>query len=106
MPRHIVAVAAIAVLLGGLAPAQAGIVVTVDKTTQRLSVVVDGAPRYQWPVSTARWGYRTTRSGRSPVTTMVVSPTRSFTSANSSAAFCGCRRMQPCEAGRPRREIS
>jgi len=59
MPRHIVAVAAIAVLLGGLAPAQAGIVVTVDKTAQRLSVVVDGAPRYQWPVSTARWGYRT-----------------------------------------------
>ena len=59
MPRHIVALAAIAVLLGGLAQAQAGIVVTVDKTTQRLSVVVDGAPRYQWPVSTARWGYRT-----------------------------------------------
>ena len=33
-------------------------------------------------------------------------PTRSFTSANSTAAFSGCRRMQPCEAGRPRCEIS
>ena len=51
--------AAVAVLLGGLAPAQAGIVVTVDKSAQRLSVTVDGAPRYQWPVSTARRGYRT-----------------------------------------------
>ena len=59
MPRHVVAVAAIAVLLGGLAPAQAGIVVTVDKSAQELSVTVDGAPRYHWPVSTARMGYRT-----------------------------------------------
>ena len=32
---------------------------TVDKTAQRLSVDVDGARRYDWPVSTARWGYRT-----------------------------------------------
>jgi hypothetical protein len=59
MPRLAVALAAIAILLGGLARAEAGIVVTVDKSAQRLSVVVDGEPRYQWPVSTARWGYRT-----------------------------------------------
>src|SRR5665647_3036854 len=59
MPRLAVVIAAIAVLLGGLAPAQAGIVVTVDKSAQRLSVAVDGFTRYQWPVSTARWGYRT-----------------------------------------------
>ena len=39
--------------------AQASIVITVDKSAQRLSVAVDGSPRYQWPVSTARWGYRT-----------------------------------------------
>jgi L,D-transpeptidase catalytic domain len=57
MPRF--AIAAIAILLGALTPAQAGIVVTVDKSAQRLSVVVDGAQRYQWPVSTARMGYRT-----------------------------------------------
>jgi lipoprotein-anchoring transpeptidase ErfK/SrfK len=42
-----------------LAPARAGVVVTVDKTVQRLSVDVDGIRRYEWPVSTARWGYRT-----------------------------------------------
>jgi hypothetical protein len=41
------------------AAAQAGIVITVDKSAQRLSVNVDGVTRYQWPVSTARWGYRT-----------------------------------------------
>ncbi len=45
-------------LLSGAA-AQAGIVVTVDKSAQQLTVNVDGATRYQWPVSTARWGYRT-----------------------------------------------
>ena len=66
MPRPTVAVAALAALIGGLAPVQAGIVVTVDKSAQRLSVVVDGAPRYQWPVSTARWGYRTPNGSYRP----------------------------------------
>ena len=37
-----------------------------DKTAQRLSVAVDGAPRYQWPVSTARWGYRTPNGSYRP----------------------------------------
>ncbi len=32
---------------------------TVDKSAQELSVTVDGAPRYHWPVSTARMGYHT-----------------------------------------------
>lgn len=48
------------------APAQAGIVVTVDKTAQRLTVEVDGATRYVWPVSTARWGYRTPNGSYRP----------------------------------------
>jgi lipoprotein-anchoring transpeptidase ErfK/SrfK len=51
--------ATIAVLLGALTQAQAGIVVTVDKSAQRLTVAVDGSMRYEWPVSTARVGYRT-----------------------------------------------
>jgi len=59
MPRLAVAFAVIAVLFGGLASAQAGIVVTVDKSAQELAVTVDGAPRYHWPVSTARIGYHT-----------------------------------------------
>jgi len=59
MPRFVLAIITLAALLGPLAHAQAGIVVTVDKSAQRLSVSVDGFPRYEWPVSTARWGYRT-----------------------------------------------
>ena len=51
--------AACMVLTCGLAPAKAEIVVTVNKSTQRLSVAVDGDLRYTWPTSTARWGYST-----------------------------------------------
>jgi L,D-transpeptidase-like protein len=47
-------------------PAQCGIVVTVDKSAQRLTVVVDGADRYQWPVSTGRWGYSTPNGSYRP----------------------------------------
>ena len=59
VPRFAAACALFAVLCAGVAPARAGIVVTVDKTAQRLSVSVDGAQRYEWPVSTARRGYST-----------------------------------------------
>jgi len=55
------------VLLAGLfglmlaypAIAEAQIVATVNLSNQRMDVYVDGAPRYSWPVSTARAGYRT-----------------------------------------------
>ena len=50
---------AVLALLARLARVEAGIVVTVDKSAQRLSVAVDGFDRYEWPVSTARWGYHT-----------------------------------------------
>jgi hypothetical protein len=50
---------ALFILLCGLAPAYAHVVITVNKSAQRLSVAVDGRPLYDWPVSTARWGYRT-----------------------------------------------
>ena len=58
MPRFVFALAALILMCS--APARAEeIVVTVDKTLQRLTVEVDGATRYQWPVSTARRGYQT-----------------------------------------------
>jgi hypothetical protein len=41
------------------APASANILVTIDKSTQQMSVAVDGAERYVWPVSTGRPGYDT-----------------------------------------------
>ena len=50
---------ATAVLLGFAPVADAGVVAHVSLSTQRMSVYVDGKPRYSWPVSTARRGYRT-----------------------------------------------
>lgn len=59
MSRVLSVLAACAFMLCAIARADAGIVVTVNKSTQRLTVEVDGVTRYHWPVSTARWGYRT-----------------------------------------------
>jgi hypothetical protein len=39
--------------------ARADILISIDKSTQSMSVTVDGAPRYVWPVSTGRPGYDT-----------------------------------------------
>jgi lipoprotein-anchoring transpeptidase ErfK/SrfK len=39
------------------------LVITIDKTKQEMTVTVDGALQYQWPVSTGRFGY-STPSGR------------------------------------------
>src|SRR3569832_684434 len=59
MPRILGAIAVAVALFCAAVPARADIVVTVDKGAQRLTVEVDGARRYDWPVSTTRWGYRT-----------------------------------------------
>jgi lipoprotein-anchoring transpeptidase ErfK/SrfK len=52
-----------AVLLGLIllfpAIASAQIVAKINLSSQRMDVYVDGVPRYNWPVSTARPGYRT-----------------------------------------------
>jgi lipoprotein-anchoring transpeptidase ErfK/SrfK len=39
--------------------AEAAVVVKVSRSSQTMSVVVDGAPRYTWKVSTGRAGYGT-----------------------------------------------
>ena len=41
------------------AAAQANIAISIDKSTQRMTVAVDGQQRYLWPVSTGRHGYDT-----------------------------------------------
>ena len=66
MPRVLAAIAFACASMTALASARAEIVITVDKTAQRLSVEVDGAHRYDWPVSTARWGYRTPNGSYRP----------------------------------------
>jgi lipoprotein-anchoring transpeptidase ErfK/SrfK len=39
--------------------ANAAVIVQIDRAAQRMAVIVDGAPRYNWRVSTARRGYIT-----------------------------------------------
>jgi lipoprotein-anchoring transpeptidase ErfK/SrfK len=45
-------VAGVPALAAGVQPADAGIVVNIDKSAQRMSVSVDGAHRYTWKIST------------------------------------------------------
>jgi hypothetical protein len=47
-------------------PAEAGIVVTVNKSAQQLTVEVDGSRIHRWPVSTGRWGYNTPNGSYRP----------------------------------------
>ena len=57
---HVLAAAsglALAACLAG--PASAAITVNIDKNSQTMTVAVDGAQRYVWPVSTGRPGYDT-----------------------------------------------
>lgn len=41
------------------APADAGVLITIDKAAQQMVVEVDGVTRWTWPVSTGRRGYDT-----------------------------------------------
>ena len=40
-------------------PVASTILITIDKATQKMTVAVDGAERYRWPVSTGKFGYST-----------------------------------------------
>jgi hypothetical protein len=48
------------------APASASVAISIDKSSQQMSVSVDGAPRYTWPVSTGRPGYDTPNGNFKP----------------------------------------
>ena len=50
---------AIALFAFGITSARADVVVQIDKSSQRMAVIVNGATRYNWPVSTGRNGYGT-----------------------------------------------
>jgi lipoprotein-anchoring transpeptidase ErfK/SrfK len=47
------------VVFGAVTSAEASVVVNINRSSQRMSVSVDGVPRYNWRVSTARAGYVT-----------------------------------------------
>src|SRR5579862_9578821 len=51
--------AAAALAIAFASPASANVLIQVDKSTQQMSVSVDGSPRYQFTVSTGRPGYGT-----------------------------------------------
>jgi len=58
--RHLFCVAAALVFIVVLSTrASAAIVVNIDRAVQRMAVSMDGVPRYNWRVSTARRGYIT-----------------------------------------------
>jgi lipoprotein-anchoring transpeptidase ErfK/SrfK len=47
------------IVFGAVTRADASVIVNIDRSSQRMSVTVDGMPRYTWRVSTARAGYVT-----------------------------------------------
>jgi hypothetical protein len=53
-------------LLASIGCAGATVVINVDKGSQKMSVEVDGEPRYEWNVSTGRAGYGTPNGTYSP----------------------------------------
>jgi hypothetical protein len=57
--RFVALFLAFAFWLTAPALASASILITVDKTAQRMTVTVDGGQRWVWPVSTGRGGYAT-----------------------------------------------
>jgi hypothetical protein len=59
MRKLLTCVAIATLLLAGALCAEARIVVRVDKSTQRMSVLVDGATRHVWDVSTGRENFST-----------------------------------------------
>jgi L,D-transpeptidase-like protein len=51
--------AALAAFLAAASPAFAAILVLVDKSSQQMTVAVDGDKRFSWPVSTGKTGFAT-----------------------------------------------
>jgi lipoprotein-anchoring transpeptidase ErfK/SrfK len=59
MRRFVLLAFVLGLMLAYPALAQAQIVAKINLSSQSMQVYVDGSPRYTWPVSTARAGYRT-----------------------------------------------
>ena len=57
--RQLLSFAATLATLALSAPAQAELLVNIDKSTQQMTVSIDGVPRYVWPVSSGGRGYDT-----------------------------------------------
>jgi hypothetical protein len=62
-----IGIAALGALLCLSAPAKAELLVKISKSQQRLSVTIDGAEAYRWPVSTGRRGHATPTGSFHPI---------------------------------------
>jgi len=58
--------ALVAGIMLSAASAKAGVLITIDKSMQRMSVSVDGVRHYTWPVSTGHSGYATPSGAYTP----------------------------------------
>lgn len=54
-----IAIVSLLALLGAAAPANAAVEITINKDTQTMTVAVDGAQRWSWPVSSGLPAYET-----------------------------------------------
>jgi hypothetical protein len=66
MRHRRLAVLAAAMTLCAASSAHAALLIAIDKTTQTMTVSVDGEPLYRWPVSTGKNGYNTPAGAYSP----------------------------------------
>ncbi len=64
---RLIGVAAVGAMLLVPTAAKADVLVTISKSQQRMSVAVDGAELYRWPVSTGRRGFPTPSGSFHPV---------------------------------------
>lgn len=60
------ALSSLMALAGTILPASAAMLITVDKTSQTMSVAIDGATQYTWPVSTGLPGHDTPSGSYQP----------------------------------------
>lgn len=51
--------AAMVLATSGISTASAALLIHIDRSSQRMDVVVDGVRRFRWPISTGRGGYGT-----------------------------------------------
>jgi len=65
-PVRLLAALCLSLLVTGTGAAQANVLITVNKATQRMLVSVDGQPLYSWKVSTGRSGYETPSGSFTP----------------------------------------
>jgi hypothetical protein len=65
--RHLAFLLAAGLTTVAARAAAADVLINVDKAVQEMTVSVDGAERYRWPVSTARAGYATPNGAYRPI---------------------------------------